>query len=329
LSETCQKNLPPIPATVAGLLYHGHTICAGPPKLGKSYLALQLAHAVASGEPAFGALTVERPGRVLYLALEDGERRLKVRTDSLLAGAQPDWLPNIDVVYQLCESLDTTEGMEQLEATLAAGRYELLIVDTYVAAFPIESGLRDVFAGQYEQMDQLTKLAHRQGLAVLTIAHSRKPGKDESGSSLVSVAGTGGRTAAADAVLMLAGTPGKPKATLTVTSRDTEGMELELTRDDTTTGWKATSPAGGAARRGSPGKAKIVELLRRTGPRTRAEIEAEMPDCNESTIGTWLRRLVQEGSIRQMGYLGRYYGLPGQHPPPPARTAAPAESVAA
>jgi AAA domain len=318
LSETCQKNLPPIPATVAGLLYHGHTICAGPPKLGKSYLALQLAHAVASGEPALGALTVERPGRVLYLALEDGERRLKVRTDALLAGAQPGWLDRIDVVYELPDPLDTDEGMEQLEATLAAGSYELLIVDTYVAAFPSETASRDLFKGEYKQMAELTKLARLHDLAVLTIAHTRKGDRDEDGSSITAVAGTGGRTAAADAILMLAGTSGQPKATLTVVSRDTEGLELELTRDASTTGWRATTPVacGARARRPNANHARILELLAQQGPLSRGRIDDALPDVNQSSLGTWLKRLMDSGEIVRVG-LDRY-GLPDHQPGEPA-----------
>jgi hypothetical protein len=45
-----------------------------------------------AASPPSAALMVERRGRVLYLALEDGERRQKARTDALLADAQPDWL---------------------------------------------------------------------------------------------------------------------------------------------------------------------------------------------------------------------------------------------
>ncbi len=55
---------------VPGLLPDGLTLLAGKPKMGKSWLALELAIAVATGGVALGQIPVE-PGDVLYLALED------------------------------------------------------------------------------------------------------------------------------------------------------------------------------------------------------------------------------------------------------------------
>jgi hypothetical protein len=53
----------------------------------------------------------------------------------------------------------------------------------------------DLLKAEYREMDKLTQVARKYDLAVLTIAHSRKLGRDEDGSSLVSVAvaGTTGR----------------------------------------------------------------------------------------------------------------------------------------
>ena len=63
---------------VPGYVTEGLVILAGRPKIGKSWLALGLADAVARGGRAFGQLEVEA-GDVLYLALEDIPRRLQKR----------------------------------------------------------------------------------------------------------------------------------------------------------------------------------------------------------------------------------------------------------
>src|SRR5689334_7275770 len=68
---------------VPGLLPQGCVLLAGRPKVGKSWFALQLALAVASGQPAFGQVPVER-GDVLYMALEDRPERLQSRMKTLL-----------------------------------------------------------------------------------------------------------------------------------------------------------------------------------------------------------------------------------------------------
>ena len=59
---------------VPGILPEGVCILAGKPKVGKSWLALDLALSVGAGRVVLAMIPVE-PGPVLYLALEDTARR--------------------------------------------------------------------------------------------------------------------------------------------------------------------------------------------------------------------------------------------------------------
>ena len=68
---------------VPGIVCEGLSLLAGPPKVGKSWLSLDLALSVA-GEGRRSELIPVRPGPVLYLALEDTPRRLKSRIGILL-----------------------------------------------------------------------------------------------------------------------------------------------------------------------------------------------------------------------------------------------------
>jgi len=72
------KTFPSINYIVPGYVCEGLTVLAGAPKLGKSWLTLGWALAIASETPAFGTIPV-MGGDVLYLALEDNQRRLKAR----------------------------------------------------------------------------------------------------------------------------------------------------------------------------------------------------------------------------------------------------------
>jgi RecA-family ATPase len=67
----------------------GFSVLAGKSKLGKSWLALNLALAVASGGTAIGSIDVEQ-GEVLYLALEDTKRRLQGRLRKILAATEAE-----------------------------------------------------------------------------------------------------------------------------------------------------------------------------------------------------------------------------------------------
>ena len=73
-----QQVFPPLTYAIPGVIPEGFTVVAGAPKVGKSWFILSLCLAVASGGRALGALTVDQR-KVLYLALEDGDRRLQER----------------------------------------------------------------------------------------------------------------------------------------------------------------------------------------------------------------------------------------------------------
>jgi len=74
---------PPLSYVVPGLVPEGSVLLVGAPKIGKSWLVLAVGLAAASGGKALGLDVSKRP--VLYLALEDGDRRLQDRCRRLLA----------------------------------------------------------------------------------------------------------------------------------------------------------------------------------------------------------------------------------------------------
>jgi RecA-family ATPase len=88
--ELMAMELSPVRWVVPGILPEGVTFLAGKPKMGKSWMTLDLGIAIAVGGVALGTKWVEQ-GEVLCLALEDNLRRLKERTEKLLPdGAVPE-----------------------------------------------------------------------------------------------------------------------------------------------------------------------------------------------------------------------------------------------
>src|SRR6185312_5745007 len=73
---------PPIRWIVPGYVAEGLSILAGRQKLGKTWLALDWAIAVASGGLAMGSIHCEQ-GDVLYIDLENGRRRIQARIRAL------------------------------------------------------------------------------------------------------------------------------------------------------------------------------------------------------------------------------------------------------
>ena len=69
---------PPLRAIVAGYLYEGFTVLAGRQKLGKTWLGIDWAVAVAIGGIAMGSIPCDQ-GDVLYIDMENGPRRIQGR----------------------------------------------------------------------------------------------------------------------------------------------------------------------------------------------------------------------------------------------------------
>ena len=79
--DLMELNLPPQSFTVRGLLPQGLSILGGAPKIGKSWLMLDLCIRVAKGEPLWGMET--KQGTTLYLCLEDTLRRIQHRLNCI------------------------------------------------------------------------------------------------------------------------------------------------------------------------------------------------------------------------------------------------------
>ncbi|MFC2024488.1 AAA family ATPase [Chloroflexota bacterium] len=160
----------------------GLAVLAGKKKLGKSWMTLQLAQCVASGKPFLGKAT--RQGSVLYLALEDGERRLKQRLESQGANHKlpirySHWWPPIN----------DYEGFKALAEIIREKTPALVVIDTLASA-------RDkrVKENESDSMGDLFNAVHELAITtntvILIVAHHGKkphedPGFDIRGSSAI------------------------------------------------------------------------------------------------------------------------------------------------
>ena len=106
-----RREFPAIRYVVPGYIAEGCTILAGRPKLGKSWLVLDMGLAVATGSTCLGGIECEQ-GDVLYLALEDNERRLQKRIDKVL-GPLHDWPESFEYATEWPRASDG--GVEQIE----------------------------------------------------------------------------------------------------------------------------------------------------------------------------------------------------------------------
>ena len=147
-------------------------VVGGGPKLGKSWLALDMAVSIASGTPCLGAFRVHASGPVLLYAAEDSAAALRTRLETLARIRQLDFT-KLDVRVITAESLrlDRAEDQARLDATVALHRPMLLVIDPLVRVHAIDENV----AGQVATLlGYLRALQRKAGVAILLVHHVRK-----------------------------------------------------------------------------------------------------------------------------------------------------------
>jgi len=157
-------------------------IVGGEPKCCKSFLALEMCIAVASGRPALRRFAVERPGPVLLFAAEDALHVVRDRLDGIAAaaGTRLDALP-IHVVTAPVVRLDIERDRKALRHTVAHLSPRLLVLDPFVRLHRVNENSSDEVA---PLLAHLRELQREHDVAVLLVHHARKGGHARPGQAL-------------------------------------------------------------------------------------------------------------------------------------------------
>jgi hypothetical protein len=158
-------------------------IVGGEPKCCKSFLALDMAVAVASGKACLRRFAVARPGRVLLFAAEDALHVVRARLDGICRAVGVE-LADIDIQVITAPSvrLDLEVDRKSLAETVAALRPRLLILDPFVRLHRIDENVSGEVA---PLLAYLRELQRRHQLAVVVVHHARKgAGKARAGQAL-------------------------------------------------------------------------------------------------------------------------------------------------
>ncbi len=293
LSSLMEQQIAAIRWAIPDLLPEGLVLIASKPKIGKSWFGLQAHLAIARGEEVFGRSTV--PGKVLYLALEDSERRLQSRVQKLL----PDQETPAGFYYETAWRNLALGGLEDLDAWLKTHPDTRLIgIDTMAMIRPMSGQKGSVYHEDYEFMVPLRDLANRHHVTILLTHHLRKA---DSSDPFDEVSGSTGLTGAVDATIVLKRDRAKKEGTLHITGRDVEEQELAILFDKDSCRWSIAGPVEEYSRKQE--KEAILEAMRE-GLLTPKEI-AEFLDRKQGSIGRTLLRMASAGEIVKASY-GRY-----------------------
>lgn len=225
-----EMKLPPTKFCVETLLPQGICMLGGAPKIGKSWLVLDLCIRIAKGEPIWSLPT--KKGTTLYLCLEDPLRRVQERLNMLTDDVSPN-------AYFAIAAGTLADGLcEQIRKFVSEHPDTVLVaIDTFQI---VHTGCIDTsYANDYGEVRQMKQLADELNISILLVHHLRKQGDSD---PLNKLSGTTGISGAVDAVFVLDKSKRNAQgATLICTGRDIEYREMELKLSKETCAWEMVS----------------------------------------------------------------------------------------
>lgn len=163
--EIMAEPLKPIEFVVDDLITQGLFILAGAPKIGKSWLALDICLSVAKGKPVLNAKTAQ--GTALYLCLEDSRIRIQNRLYEMTDE------PTEQLHFALIADTIGTGLEQQIENFILEHRNtKIIFIDTLQK---IRSDSPDsTYATDYKELSVLKSVADKCSVAIVLVHHLRK-----------------------------------------------------------------------------------------------------------------------------------------------------------
>lgn len=281
---------PPIEYVVPHHIAPGLTLLAGRPKLGKSWMVLDIAIAVASGGYCLGDLRCPA-GDVLYLALEDNQRRLQSRLSKIRpSGATVDRL-------EFATEWPTTDngGADRIADWIASKPCpRLVIVDVLAMIRPRKPGREASYDADYHAVKALQRVASETNVAIIVVHHTRK--SQESVDPIEKVSGTLGLSGAADAIAVL--DRDGNGSSLCIRGRDVQEIEEAVTFDHPSCRWRILGAVGEVRR--SDERAKILTALDVDGEGMSPKEIAAATGFKETNVRKLLEKMVEAGEVEKL-----------------------------
>lgn len=231
-SKSCEEIMTtvykPIEFVIDGLLAQGLYILAGAPKVGNSWLALDMCLSIAKGEKILCLKTSQ--GTALYLCLEDSYARIQNRLYELTD--EPT-----EMLYFSVMSDPIGGGLEeQIEGFVSEHRdLKIVFIDTLQM---VRSDTDSSYGSDYKELSVLKALADKLEIAIIVVHHTRKC-KDTDPFNMIS--GSTGISGCVDGSLVLIENKrGSRNAKLFCVGRDIENAEINLHFDSDLKKWIVT-----------------------------------------------------------------------------------------
>lgn len=287
-SELWEMDFPPVAWIVPDYITAGLTLLVGAPKLGKSWLALDICNAVAQGGATLGNRVCLK-GDVLYAALEDNPRRIKDRLHKVCARKPGSGF----TVWTEMAMLDAG-GLEDLRAWIvAADKPRLIVIDVLNKVRSAQGKNEAPYQYDYRSVTPLKALADEFELAIVVIHHTRKA---DAGDKLEKVSGTNGLTGAADTTIIL--DRDGEGVTLSGRGRDIAEFETAMEFEKDVCRWRVLGDAG-EVRKSDERKLILEALVTASEPMGSRDI-ADVTGQPDGNIRRMLAKMTRSGEVEKV-----------------------------
>lgn len=283
------KEFEPLEWFIPGVLSVGASLIAGKAKIGKSWLVLEMGLAVATGTFCFGKIECAKHD-VLYLALEDGHRRLHSRQRKLTGTSlAPEGIEYFTTWPTIDEGLFDALG-HYLDKHPAC---RLVIIDTLGKVRGKPDGRKSPFQQDYGDISMFQRFAALRNIALVIVHHARKQGSDD---VMDQISGTTAVQAAVDCVMVLARPRGQTGGVLSISGKDIEEEGDYAVEFDKLTGrWKWLGEASQVKK--DTEQQKVFEFLREAREPCGPTLIADELNLSLNTVKTALKRLKKNGTV--------------------------------
>lgn len=237
LSELRGLDLQPPEFLIDGLLPKGVCLLGAPPKLGKSWMALDMAMQIAKGG-WFLKRKCKQAG-VLYLALEDSWYRVLQRSEKLLNGEPAPKNFYIDINAEKIDPEERESGLyKQLEDWFdRQPDVEFVIIDTLQLVRPSKQKGDDEYASVYRLLNSIRPFWQDRQIGFLLIHHTRKRSINDV-DPFETFLGSQGLTGATDAMYLIQSNKGEDYCNFYGRGRDFEDVMEYIHRNEETCRWE-------------------------------------------------------------------------------------------
>jgi hypothetical protein len=311
--DLCDQKFPELKFIVPGLFPEGVTLLVSRPKLGKSWLLLQIGAAVANGVSVLASADHPLQGDVLYLNLEDGDRKAQRRMTKHFGALRQNW-PAGMTIARSWRRFDQG-GLDDLrEWCKSVQKPTLVMIDTLKRVRPPRKAGQTDYDADYEACQGLLQLAHEfPGLAFIVAHHDRKMDAED---VFDTVSGTLGLIGGVDTIAILKRTA--QGVSLHIEGRDlVDAVEKAVSFDRETCRWMILGEATEVHRTGERGR--VLEALDGVADGLAPSEVAGITGLTSANAKQLLHRMAKAGEIVRHSR-GRYYHpdtpLPANFSPP-------------